>query len=185
MQMWEMLFGGRYIVLLMGLFSIFTGLIYNDVFSRAFNMFGSSYKFHAVNSSTGVKWHGEFDGSPYPFGIDPAWHTSDNNLLFTNSYKMKMAIIFGVMQMSFGIVLNVYNYLHFNKKKSIVVEFVPQITFLMSIFGYLVILIFYKWYTNWDGLSAPGLLNTLIYMFLSPGKVDPKDQLYPGQVCFF
>jgi len=180
-EIWEMFFGGRYIILLMGLFSIYTGLIYNDVFSRAFNMFGSGWEFKMSNASGVEKWYGHSTGNTYIFGIDPAWHNSDNNLLFSNSYKMKMAIVFGVMQMTLGIVLNVFNYVHFNKKRSIYTEFIPQITFLMSIFGYLVLLIFYKWFSNWENASPPGLLNTLIYMFLSPGKVDPKDQLYPGQ----
>ena len=111
------------------------------------------------------------------------WHTADNNLLFTNSYKMKMAIIFGMMQMTLGIVMNVYNYTHFNKRRSIFTEFIPQLTFLMSIFGYLVILVFYKWFADWSEFSPPGLLNTLIYMFLQPGTIAPKDLLYPGQVC--
>lgn len=85
--------------------------------------------------------------------------------------------------MSFGICLNVCNYLHFNKKLSIYTEFIPQITFLLSIFGYLVILIIYKWATHWPNPSrAPGLLNTLIYMFLSPGTLSEKDTLFKGQV---
>jgi vacuolar-type H+-ATPase subunit I/STV1 len=93
-----------------------------------------------------------------------------------------MAIIFGMMQMTLGIVINVYNYNHFNKRRSIYTEFIPQITFLMSIFGYLVILIFYKWFADWSEFSPPGLLNTLIYMFLQPGTIAPEDLLYPGQV---
>ncbi|KAJ3092075.1 H(+)-transporting V0 sector ATPase subunit a [Quaeritorhiza haematococci] len=176
----SMFFGGRYIILLMGIFSMYTGLIYNDVFSKPVALFKSGYKFELDELK------GKYIGSrthTYLFGVDPAWRMAENTLLFTNSYKMKMSIIFGVMQMTFGIALTVFNYLHFKKKSDIYTMFVPQILFFLSIFGYLTILILYKWSTDWRGLQkdAPGLLNTLIYMFLKPGTVEAKDQLFPGQ----
>lgn len=94
-EMFRMIFGGRYIILLMGLFSMYTGLIYNDLFSKAMDLFSSGYVFTFDES---IKKYVGVQGWTYAIGIDPAWHSSENALLFLNSYKMKMAIIFGVMQ---------------------------------------------------------------------------------------
>ena len=95
---------------------------------------------------------------------------------------MKMAIIFGVFQMSFGICLTVPNYLHKKRKSGIFLDFLPQLLFLLSIFGYLVFMIVYKWVNPWVHNTPPSLLNTLIQMFLSPGKVEIP--LFKNQVNF-
>ncbi|KAL1921796.1 uncharacterized protein VTP21DRAFT_10438 [Calcarisporiella thermophila] len=171
-EIFGMFFFGRYIILLMGLFSIFTGLIYNDIFSLSMSLFKSGWEW-PENFEIGQMLQAKQVGV-YPFGIDP----------------MKQAIIFGVIQMTFGIILTNFNYIHFNRRSSVWAEFVPQILFMMSIFGYLVFTIILKWSIDWyatdaDGNplhnSPPSLLNMLIFMFLSPGSVDPKDQLFPGQ----
>lgn len=78
-EIWNIFFGGRYIILLMGVFSIYTGLIYNDIFSKSLNIFGSSWR--NVYSDGELQNHTileldpatAYTQAPYPFGLDPAW----------------------------------------------------------------------------------------------------------------
>lgn len=190
-EIWNTFFGGRYIILLMGVFSIYTGLVYNDVFSKSLNIFGSSWH----SNFTGRKGLSivlnpvdTYDKSPYPFGIDPIWQLSQNKITFTNSLKMKMSVILGVCQMMFGVGLSLSNHRYFQKPLNIICEFIPQMIFLSAMFGYLVILIFVKW-THYDSTTAgeaPSLLIGLINMFLFKYPHLPKYEapFYAGQAGF-
>ncbi|XP_030316349.1 V-type proton ATPase 116 kDa subunit a isoform X2 [Calypte anna] len=196
-EIMKMLFEGRYVILLMGLFSVYTGLIYNDCFSKSLNIFGSGWNVSAmfeqnIWSFEDLKSHqfltldpnitGVYKGA-YPFGIDPIWNLASNRLSFLNSFKMKMSVIFGVTHMTFGVLLGVFNHLHFKKNYNIFLVFLPELLFMMCIFGYLVFLIFFKWlsYSAEDSTSAPSILIHFINMFLVPG--GETDDFYTGQVA--
>uniref|UniRef100_H3CUN1 V-type proton ATPase subunit a n=1 Tax=Tetraodon nigroviridis TaxID=99883 RepID=H3CUN1_TETNG len=194
-EIWATFFSGRYILLMMGLFSIYTGLIYNDCFSKSLNMFGSGWSVKAMFASQ--QWtnktlqsnalltldpnvSGVFTG-PYPLGIDPIWNMAVNRLSFLNSYKMKMSVIIGVIHMSFGVVLSIFNYLHFQQKFNVYLLFLPELLFLLCLFGYLIFMIVYKWlaYGAGESSQAPSILIHFINMFVMQGKdIAP---LYPGQ----
>jgi len=59
-------------------------------------------------------------------------------------------------------------------------QFVPQIVFLNSLFGYLSLLIIVKWCTG----SQADLYHVMIYMFLSPTDDLGENQLFVGQKFF-
>jgi V-type H+-transporting ATPase subunit a len=80
----------RYFMLLMGLFAVFTGMIYNDFTSIQFDLFGSCYTLHTDDTIT------KDPNCTYPFGLDPIWSISKEEIAFGNSLKMKMAVIIGV-----------------------------------------------------------------------------------------
>lgn len=85
------------------------------------------------------------------------------------------------MQMTLELCLQVPNHIRFKHPIDIYTNFIPQMIFLHSIFGYLVVCILYKWSIDWSDTLPPSLLNMLISIFLSPGKIDRWKQLYRGQ----
>ncbi|XP_077383230.1 V-type proton ATPase 116 kDa subunit a isoform X2 [Festucalex cinctus] len=199
-EMFSMVFAGRYIILMMGIFSIYTGIIYNDCFSKSLNVFGSGWSVRPMfDARAGGNWtfetlegnkvlqldpavDGVFKG-PYPIGIDPIWNIAKNKLTFLNSFKMKMSIILGVIHMLFGVTLSLFNHLYFQKPLNIYLGFIPEIVFMCSLFGYLVLLIFYKWLSYDVRLSrdAPSLLIAFINMFLFNYSDPTVKPLYRGQ----
>lgn len=184
-ELFGMAFYGRYIMLMMGIFSMYTGLIYCDAFSKEIPIFKSMWEWDFpdnYNSTKGgtVKAH-RVEGYTYPFGLDWRWHDTDNDLLFSNSYKMKLSIIMGWAHMTYSLCLSYVNARHFKTPIDIWGNFIPGMIFFQGIFGYLVLTIVWKWVVDWYaiGQQPPNLLNMLIYMFLSPGTVE--EQLYSGQ----
>ncbi|THG16139.1 hypothetical protein TEA_006581 [Camellia sinensis var. sinensis] len=174
----EMTFGGRYVILMMALFSIYTGLIYNEFFSVPFELFArSAYACRDLSCRDATTAGLIKVGDTYPFGVDPVWHGSRSELPFLSSLKMKMSILLGVAQMNLGIFLSYFNAKFFRNSLNIWFQFVPQLIFLNSLFGYLSLLIIVKWCTG----SKADLYHVMIYMFLSPTDELGENELFAGQ----
>ncbi|KAJ9589248.1 hypothetical protein L9F63_017547, partial [Diploptera punctata] len=175
-EIMNIFFEGRYLIMLMGLFSMYAGLMYNECFSLSISLFTSGWKINMSQQIIMQIEHIDLNPqhdfkSPYPFGMDPVWRLSENLLTVSNSLKMKLSIVFGVIHMLFGIFLGLWNFLYFRQMDSIIGEFLPHVLFLCSIFLYMVFLIFFKWtmYGPHAAASrkmecAPSILSTMILM---------------------
>ena len=135
----------------------------------------------------GTKWtssngHGSrLRTEAYPFGFDPFWYTVDNDLVFFNSFKMKLAVIIGIIQMCTGLLFKCANTMFFRKPLDFFFEFIPQMIFMLALFGYMVIMIFIKWATEWNynfDNEAPNLITTLMNMVLKVGGLDDQGALW-------
>jgi V-type H+-transporting ATPase subunit a len=164
---------------MMGFFAVYNGLLYNECFAIPLDLFQTNWQLGAV---------GEFgkrinEDRTYPFGVDPVWGIAANNLVYYNSLKMKLSIVFGVAQMVFGIILSGTNAWYFRRWVDIVFVWIPQMIFMCFLFGYLWLIIFIKWFTDYSQRSndAPALIPLFIQFFMSPSKVAKSNFLYEGQ----
>lgn len=177
----QIMFGGRYVLLLMGIFSIYTGMIYNDVMSLSFQWFNIPSGFTWPDVNTTVAYDAQpVPGYSFPFGIDPAWFGTTNKLTYYNSFKMKLAIILGVTHMMLGLFVSLLNHIRFKHYVDIFFEFIPEVLFLGCTFGYMCFIIIYKWVEPYP--NRPSLLITMTNFFLSPhGLNETTDGLFAGQ----
>jgi len=182
---------GRYMIAMMGFFAVYAGFIYNDMFSLGLNLFGSRWQFANNPAQEGdVATMTSDYGNPaavYPFGLDPAWHVASNELLFFNSFKMKLSVILGIIQMFGGTMLKGANAIFFGERYDFLFEFLPMVAFACSLFVYMVVLIFMKWSINWNSrmLSATcisqddGIWGSSAY----DGQWVKCDNYYDGGSC--
>lgn len=164
---------GRYLLLLMGFFGSFCGLMYNDFLSLPLDFFTCYNK--ADKGAASI----QKENCVYPFGLDPKWYVSENELSFINSLKMKLSVIFGVAHMAFGVFLKGLNALFERNCVDFIFFFIPQIVLLLFLFGYMDVLIFIKWNkADKDIREATDIKSLLMKIFLSPGNVTEKNAIW-------
>lgn len=148
----------RYMIFAMGVMSVYAGLVYNDYFSLGLDLFGTRWNYAVKETGEKAIFASTYgdEKAVYPFGVDPAWHISSNDLLFFNSMKMKMSVILGITHMTFGIILKGMDAVYFKNWLDFYCEFVPCIIFDVAFFGYMIILIFVKWSIDWQERMALG-----------------------------
>lgn len=188
-EIWNIFFGGRYIILLMGLFSCYTGFVYNDLFSKSMNVFGSkwstNYNTSTVMTTKDLQLNPSTDDVSveiYPIGMDPVWQLAVNKIIFLNSYKMKLSIIFGVVHMIFGVCMSTINSNFFRRRINILLEFLPQIIFLVLLFAYMCFMMFFKWITfspKSPQPHSPGCAPSVLIMFINM-MLFKKSETLPG-----
>ena len=80
---WNAILPGRYLLVLQGFFALYCGLIYNDFMSIPLRLFGSCYGHPTEGTASNAKISEDCN---YPFGIDPGWYHTFNELTFLNSF---------------------------------------------------------------------------------------------------
>ena len=159
-----------------------------------FRYFPTDAKDAAAHCDPGfVKWYSATAGlsrgckaagaSPYVFGVDSNWAETENKLEFMNGLKMKMAVILGVCQMLFGLLLQLFNHRYFGEVHHIYYGWLPEVIFLSCTFGYMCVTIIIKWFVDWPSrmaqkLTPPSLLEGMTNFFLAPGSVAEDRYLY-------
>ena len=164
----------RYFILLLGFFSVFCGLLYNDFLSIPV-YFTSCYP-KKGDENKGLE---KYTNCNYKFGLDPVWMISSNELTFVNSLKMKISVILGVSHMVLGIFLKGFNAFFEKDIVEIVFIFFPQIILMSILFVYMDIFIFLKWGIDYKDKEyrAPDIKTFLMNIFLKPGQLPnpPKE----------
>jgi len=69
------------------------------------------------------------------------------------------------------------NAIYFKDRPKLLNEFLPQLILLLSIFGYMDLLIIIKWNTNYTGATdqAPSIIVTIVNFFLNSGQIKGRE----------
>ena len=141
----------RYFWLMMGFFSMYHGLIYNEFFAISNDWFGSCYDVNSYqpNADPPVEkiFYKDSDSDcVYAFGLDPSWSLSTNFLTYTNNIKEKLSVIIAYTHLNQGILLWALNCIYFNRWQQLLYVVITGFFIFLGLIGYMIILIYVKWW---------------------------------------
>ncbi|KAI5190407.1 V-type H+-transporting ATPase subunit a [Nematocida minor] len=160
----EIIFDARYLLVFMGVWSVYFGFLYADFMGCSFGHYLSAYDSYGHKQGNCL------------FGIDHIWHTAANGPSFINSLKMKTSVVIGFCHLLLGMVLNVINARYNKDRARIYGVIIPQIIIFMGLIGYMIFLILLKW--NTPKPSWPGIIAVIIEMV---SFREVAEELYPAQ----
>ena len=191
-EMIAMVFGARYLLFLMGLFGIYFGFLYNDTFGLMLNTSDRTNMSSSFPQGSGYGVSHEYE--PPLFGMDSQWAGDARKIEVYNSFKMKNAVIVGVLQMMLGLILQLQNSRYFKDWKHIYFGFIPEMLFLTLTFGYMCYLIIMKWNNLWHPEPNEvthtvelSILKRMVDFFLQPGSGGWYEGLFlfVAAICVF
>ena len=142
----------RYFWLMMGFFSCYNGLIYNEFFAINNDWFGTCYNvaaYEAIEPKETDSVIPYFDADRdcvYTFGMDPSQTLSKSYLTFTNNIKEKLSVIIAYFHLNFGMVLNALNCIYYGKWQKLTFDVITGFLIFLGLIGYMIVLIYVKWW---------------------------------------
>ena len=171
-DMLAMMYGGRYIILLNGLFGAYVGMMYNEAFAFPMNWFGGS-RWYQYDDQFGTDspnfclsdqascQMAAFDGDTNPAGGYPtspvpdrdrpavAQHAEQDHLLQLVQDEDQHRRRRDPDERRHHPLRSSTSHRLYKDWKCVFFRFIPEWIFFQSIFGYHVMCIFMKWTTNW------------------------------------
>jgi len=188
----------RYLVFLMGIMATYAGLIYNEWFAMPVEIWQSCYNLKDRVQDTSYP-EGSYNGTGnyyyqkqdfdcvYPMGQDPVWMMANNGLTFSNSVKMKLSVIVGILHMTIGVVIKGTNLIYFKHYSHFFFEVVTGLVILLFLFGWMDLLIFVKWFkennidnpdytqAKIDNERMPSIITIMIITAFKFGSPSPEE----------
>ncbi|KAJ3426236.1 v-type proton atpase subunit a [Anaeramoeba flamelloides] len=178
----QLFYNARHLILTMGISSCFIGIMYNEIFAAPMHFFDSCWE---PDTNSTVAYINKGNNCTYPFGVDPEWAYKSNWLIFFNSFKMKNAVIFGLFQVTIGLLIATINCIFKKKYFNLFLDIIPKFLILFSTTGYMCFLIIYKWLVNWENRKGQEggikIIVTLIDLAFYLGKVEDENEFFNNQ----